>query len=154
MTRDRERCRQKYHKKEVGNVKAIQIEALRKLDSIELKVLETAAEQLGGTSPASIIRRLPARWERRARRSVIISKNLWRQGCYAPRACAAFPCARGFLSRYSRQRARSRGGCPRLLRVRNSRRRFEAAGQNSHGECSSVNKGKKEVHTAQFFTTE
>lgn len=48
MTRDRERRRQKYHKKEVGNVKAIQIEALRKLDSIELKVLETAAEQLGG----------------------------------------------------------------------------------------------------------
>ena len=30
-------------------MKAIQIEALRKLDSIELKVLETAAEQLGGT---------------------------------------------------------------------------------------------------------
>ena len=29
-------------------MKAIQIEALRKLDSIELKVLETAAEQLGG----------------------------------------------------------------------------------------------------------
>ena len=95
-------------------MKAIQIEALRKLDSIELKVLETAAEQLGG-NVARLDYTEIARAERRARRSVIISKNLWRQGYYAPRACAAFPCARGFLSRYSRQRARSRGGCPRLL---------------------------------------
>lgn len=136
-------------------MKAIQIEALRKLDSIELKVLETAAEQLGG-NVARLDYTEIARAVGTSRQAVSYNiKKLVAAGLLRSEGVLRLFRARGgFLSRYSRPAGKIPRRLSASIGVRISRRRFEAAGQNSHGECSSVNKGKKEVHTAQFFTTE